>query len=145
MLIQAGSLHVGMSTLVELEVGLMCRPQGINVVGIGMDGEGMRPDSLDERLSSWNEKKEGRKPRVAYIVPYLPCPFIQAHSCRTGQNPSGATMFLQRRKALYSIFQKHDILIIEDEPYCTSPSSKLSEILHLIHRFSPNGTIHRIR
>ena len=55
-----------------VEIGLMCRPQGINVVGIAMDGEGMRPDSLDERLSSWNEKRDGPKPRVAYIVPYLP-------------------------------------------------------------------------
>jgi aromatic amino acid aminotransferase I / 2-aminoadipate transaminase len=34
-----------------------------------MDGEGMRPDLLDERLSNWKES-EGRKPRVAYIVPY---------------------------------------------------------------------------
>src|SRR6202035_1140893 len=44
---------------------------------------------------------------------------------RTGQNPSGASMFLERRKELYSIFQKHDILIIEDDPYCISPLSSL--------------------
>jgi aromatic amino acid aminotransferase I / 2-aminoadipate transaminase len=30
-------------------------------------------------------------------------------------------MFLDRRKELYSIFQKHDILIIEDDPYCIPP------------------------
>jgi aromatic amino acid aminotransferase I / 2-aminoadipate transaminase len=46
-----------------------CRPQGLNIVGIGMDGEGMRADLLDERLSNWKES-EGRKPTVAYIVPY---------------------------------------------------------------------------
>jgi aromatic amino acid aminotransferase I / 2-aminoadipate transaminase len=45
------------------------RPQGINIVGIGMDGQGMRADLLDDRLSSWKES-EGRKPKVAYIVPY---------------------------------------------------------------------------
>jgi aromatic amino acid aminotransferase I / 2-aminoadipate transaminase len=45
------------------------RPQGIKIVGIGMDGQGMRPDLLDQRLSNWDEK-EGKKPRVAYIVPY---------------------------------------------------------------------------
>ena len=97
-----------------------CRPQGINIVGIAMDGEGMKPDKLDERLLEWDELKQGRKPRVAYLVPYslFPC---QSNGYRTGQNPSGATMFLERRKALYSIFQKHDILVIEDEPYCTQP------------------------
>jgi aromatic amino acid aminotransferase I / 2-aminoadipate transaminase len=45
------------------------RPQGIKIVGIGMDGQGMRPDLLDQRLSNWDEK-EGKKPQVAYIVPY---------------------------------------------------------------------------
>jgi aromatic amino acid aminotransferase I / 2-aminoadipate transaminase len=79
-----------------------------------MDGEGMRPDLLDEKLSSWNDS-EGRKPRVAYIVPYVLAIFSDN---RTGQNPTGASMFLERRKQLYSIFQKHDIIIIEDEPYC---------------------------
>jgi len=47
------------------------RPQGIKIVGIGMDGQGMRADLLDQRLSNWNGK-EGRKPKVAYIVPYIP-------------------------------------------------------------------------
>ena len=47
------------------------RPQGINIVGIGMDGQGIRADLLDKRLSSWNES-EGKKPKVAYIVPYFP-------------------------------------------------------------------------
>lgn len=45
------------------------RPEGINIIGIGMDGEGMQPDLLDETLSSWNESR-GRRPRVVYIVPY---------------------------------------------------------------------------
>jgi len=42
----------------------------------------------------------------------------QAH-VSTGQNPTGTSMFLERRKELYAVFQKHDILIIEDEPYCS--------------------------
>ena len=45
------------------------RPQGINIVGIGMDGMGMRADHLDKKLSSWNESL-GQKPKVAYVVPY---------------------------------------------------------------------------
>jgi hypothetical protein len=43
---------------------------------------------------------------------------MQFVNCSTGQNPSGSSMFLERRKQLYAIFQKHDILIIEDDPYC---------------------------
>jgi aromatic amino acid aminotransferase I / 2-aminoadipate transaminase len=33
-------------------------------------------------------------------------------------------MFLQRRKDLYAVFQKHNILIIEDDPYCSTLHSK---------------------
>jgi hypothetical protein len=51
------------------------RPLGINIVGIGMDGEGMRPDLLDRRLSSWADS-EGQKPKVAYIVPYYTSPIV---------------------------------------------------------------------
>ena len=35
-----------------------------------MDGEGMRADLLDQKLSCW-DKSQGPKPRVAYIVPYF--------------------------------------------------------------------------
>jgi DNA-binding transcriptional MocR family regulator len=52
------------------------RPQGINIVGIPMDGQGMRADLLDKRLSHWGDSEE-KKPRVAYIVP-----FFQVQSCR---------------------------------------------------------------
>src|SRR5580704_16861661 len=41
---------------------------------------------------------------------------------RTGQNPTGSSMLLERRKKLYHVFQKHDILIIEDDPYCPTLS-----------------------
>jgi aromatic amino acid aminotransferase I / 2-aminoadipate transaminase len=110
-----------------------CRPQGLNIVGIAMDSEGMRPDILDERLSNWNGT-QGPKPRVAYIVPYL----LQWDmvNVRTGQNPTGSSMFLQRRKDLYAVFQKHDILIIEDEPYCKTNTFQLTV------RFLTNGTLH---
>jgi aromatic amino acid aminotransferase I len=80
-------------------------PQGIKPFGVKMDDEGLLPDSMDEILSSWDEKARGsRKPHVLYTVP-------------SGQNPTGATQSLQRRLAVYEICQKHDIYIIEDEPY----------------------------
>jgi DNA-binding transcriptional MocR family regulator len=65
MLIRAGSFHAGR----RFAFCPYARPQGINIVWIGMDGLGMRADLLDKKLSSWNES-DGLKPRVAYIVPY---------------------------------------------------------------------------
>ncbi|KAI1828082.1 putative L-kynurenine/alpha-aminoadipate aminotransferase [Xylaria intraflava] len=80
-------------------------PMGINVVGVGMDDQGLLPEKLDEILSNWDEKARGaRKPTVLYAVP-------------SGQNPTSATMGVQRRKDVYGVCRKHDIFILEDEPY----------------------------
>ncbi|KKK19848.1 hypothetical protein ARAM_005446 [Aspergillus rambellii] len=80
-------------------------PQGVNVAPVGMDEEGLCPEALDEVLSNWDEAARGaRKPFVLYTIP-------------TGQNPTGATQSLERRKAIYKVAQKHNIYIVEDEPY----------------------------
>lgn len=70
-----------------------------------MDSEGLIPDDMDSILSNWDIKARGaRKPHLLYTVP-------------SGQNPTGATQGTPRRKELYEIAQKHDIYILEDEPY----------------------------
>ncbi|PYH91389.1 aromatic amino acid aminotransferase [Aspergillus ellipticus CBS 707.79] len=80
-------------------------PLGIKAFGVQMDSEGLLPASMDRILSEWNEVARGaRKPHVLYTVP-------------SGQNPTGATQSLQRRREIYAVCQKHDIYIIEDEPY----------------------------
>lgn len=80
-------------------------PLGCKFLGIKMDEEGLMPEVMDEILSNWNVKARGaRKPHLIYTVP-------------TGQNPTGATQGTQRRKDLYKVCQKHDVYIIEDEPY----------------------------
>jgi aromatic amino acid aminotransferase I / 2-aminoadipate transaminase len=80
-------------------------PLGIQFVGIKMDSEGLLPQSMDEILNNWDEKeRKARKPRVLYTVP-------------SGQNPTGATQGAARRRAIYQVAQKHDIYILEDEPY----------------------------
>ncbi|OMJ15411.1 Aromatic amino acid aminotransferase, partial [Smittium culicis] len=74
---------------------------GINRVSVKIDGEGMVPSALDEVCSSWS----GEKPlRMVYLIP-------------TGQNPTGATMSLGRRREFYKVCQKHNLIIIEDDPY----------------------------
>ncbi|KAL5615364.1 hypothetical protein BROUX41_005412 [Berkeleyomyces rouxiae] len=80
-------------------------PMGLAIAGCKVDGEGLNPEALDEMLSNWDEEARGsRKPHVLYTVP-------------SGQNPTGATQSLERRKAVYAVCQKHDIFILEDEPY----------------------------
>ncbi|KAK3942702.1 PLP-dependent transferase [Diplogelasinospora grovesii] len=81
-------------------------PLGINVVGIPMDDQGLLPEAMDEMLTDWNPDERGgaRKPHVLYTVP-------------SGQNPTGATQGKQRREEIYRVCQKHDVYIIEDEPY----------------------------
>lgn len=78
---------------------------GVGFIGVAMDAEGLLPESLDDILSNWDEKARGaRKPFVLYIVP-------------SGQNPTGATQSVTRRREIYKISQKHDLYIFEDEPY----------------------------
>ncbi|KAK5987626.1 Aromatic amino acid aminotransferase C56E4.03 [Cladobotryum mycophilum] len=80
-------------------------PLGIKAFGSPIDEQGLIPEAMDELLSNWDAKERGaRKPHVLYTVP-------------SGQNPSGATQGEERRRAIYALAQKHDLFIIEDEPY----------------------------
>ncbi|KAL8949927.1 MAG: hypothetical protein Q9222_003994 [Ikaeria aurantiellina] len=80
-------------------------PLGIKPLGIKMDEEGLLPSHMDEILSNWSESERGaKKPFLLYTVP-------------TGQNPTGATQSTQRRREVYACAQKHDVYIVEDEPY----------------------------
>ncbi|ORY23676.1 pyridoxal phosphate-dependent transferase [Naematelia encephala] len=78
-------------------------PLGVRSAVVGVDGEGARPDLLEAILASWDASK-GRRPHVMYIVP-------------VGQNPLGSTMKSERRKQIYDICVKYDVIIIEDDPY----------------------------
>ncbi|KAJ2454053.1 hypothetical protein EV183_001776 [Coemansia sp. RSA 2336] len=73
----------------------------VKPVPVAMDSEGVVPEALDALCTEWN----GKSPlRAIYMIP-------------TGQNPTGATMSLERRKAIYATAQKHNLVIIEDDPY----------------------------
>ncbi|KAJ9105496.1 hypothetical protein QFC21_001867 [Naganishia friedmannii] len=80
-------------------------PLQTHKVSIKVDGEGLIPEDMNKVLAEWDEEKRGfRRPRVLYTVP-------------TGQNPTGATMLAARKKIIYDICVKYDIIIVEDEPY----------------------------
>ncbi|KAJ2716792.1 hypothetical protein H4R19_000439 [Coemansia spiralis] len=101
-------------------------PLGIGLAPVAMDGEGMLPDALDAVCASWSGK--ARPLRVAYLIP-------------TAQNPTGATMSLERKRAIYAVAQKHNLVLIEDDPYyylqigryrpleeCSSPEERYSSL-----------------
>ena len=66
-------------------------------IGIPMDEDGMLPEALEEAAKSG-------KGKYIYLIPNF-------------QNPSGRTMSLERRKAIYAIASKYNLLIYEDDPY----------------------------
>lgn len=69
------------------------------------DSEGIDIDYLTDLLENWEERKPGlRKPKALYTIP-------------TGQNPTGLTQSLALRKKVYALAEKHDFIIIEDDPY----------------------------
>jgi len=78
-------------------------PMGIRPVPIGIDAEGIDPEALDKTLSEWNVEERGtKKPSVLYTVP-------------VGQNPTGSIITTERRKKVYAVCVKHDVIICEDD------------------------------
>ena len=67
---------------------------GLAAHGIAMDGEGMRPDALERALVETGA-------RLVVVTP-------------TAQNPTGATMSDDRRRAIAACVEKHDAFLIED-------------------------------
>ncbi|KAI9296620.1 PLP-dependent transferase [Neoconidiobolus thromboides FSU 785] len=77
---------------------------GLQLLILEMDEQGIIPDSLDKVVQEWNQNNPDNCCKFIYIVP-------------CGQNPTGATMGLQRRQEIYKLAQKYNLLIIEDDPY----------------------------
>jgi len=69
---------------------------------VGMDGDGMQVDELEEVLAEL--ERDGRRPKFIYSVP-------------TFQNPGGVTLSLERRRRLVEIAREREILLVEDNPY----------------------------
>ncbi|KIK69891.1 hypothetical protein GYMLUDRAFT_34285 [Collybiopsis luxurians FD-317 M1] len=72
---------------------------------VKVDHEGLIPQSLEKILGEWDMDHPGeRRPHLIYTNP-------------VGQNPTGATMGLERKKQIYEICVKYDLIICEDDPY----------------------------
>ena len=81
-------------------------PYRMKCQGVPVDAEGLLPEEMDRILTNWDSSAHdgAPKPYILYTVP-------------SGQNPTGATQGAERREALYAVSQKHDLVVIEDEPY----------------------------
>ncbi|KAK4688974.1 hypothetical protein P7C73_g1142, partial [Tremellales sp. Uapishka_1] len=80
------------------------RAIGAKFYPIKIDKSGLIPEDLDNVLSSWREETQGRKPHVLYTIP-------------CGQNPTGTIQPEERYEQIYEICRKHDVIIVEDDPY----------------------------
>ncbi len=75
------------------------RAAGVELVGVPVDEFGIVPEALDAAVLTCPQK-----PRVLYLIPH-------------GQNPSGSTMPISRKREVYAVARRHSLLIIEDDPY----------------------------
>ena len=74
------------------------RSYNLALCGMEMDEDGMNLEALEKAL---NEQKNVK---FIYTIPNF-------------QNPSGITMSLAKRKAVYALAKKYGVLILEDNPY----------------------------
>lgn len=71
---------------------------GANLVGVEMEDDGISIEKLEKAL------QENKNTKFLYLIPNF-------------QNPSGITMSLEKRKAVYDLALKYGVLIFEDNPY----------------------------
>lgn len=74
------------------------RSFGANLVGVPVQADGIDINALEEAIKISNNV------RFLYTIPNF-------------QNPSGITMSLEKRKAVYELCKKYGVLILEDNPY----------------------------
>ncbi len=71
---------------------------GVNLFSIPLESDGMNIEALEEALKTQPNCK------IIYVIPNF-------------QNPTGGVMSLEKRKALYELACRYDVVILEDNPY----------------------------
>lgn len=74
------------------------RSYNTRLVGVPLEYDGINIDKLEKIL------KSEKKVKFIYTIPNF-------------QNPSGITMSLKKRKLVYNLAKKYNVLILEDNPY----------------------------
>lgn len=74
------------------------RSIGARLVGVDVESDGISIAGLEKAL------QENKNTKFIYTIPNF-------------QNPTGVSMSLEKRKAVYELARKYDVLIVEDNPY----------------------------
>lgn len=74
------------------------RSYNVNLVGVDMEDDGIDLEKLEDAL------KKQPNVKILYLIPNF-------------QNPTGRTMSLEKRKAVYELACRYDFIILEDDPY----------------------------
>ena len=74
------------------------RSYGVNLQGIPMESDGMDLNALEAAIQT------SKNPKLVYIIPNF-------------QNPTGRVMSLEKRKGLYALACRYNLMILEDNPY----------------------------
>jgi 2-aminoadipate transaminase len=78
------------------------RPYRPSFVALPMDEQGLRIDGLEQALAELGAA--GRRPKFLYTVASF-------------QNPTGVTLSAERRRVLLELAERHEIPLVEDDPY----------------------------
>jgi len=74
------------------------RAYNAKLTGIPIEPDGLNLEALESAL------KSGENIRFLYVIPNF-------------QNPTGATMSMEKRHAVYALARQYDLIILEDNPY----------------------------
>lgn len=95
------------------------------VVHVPLDQDGLQPAALEEALVRL--RAEGKRVKFLYTVP-------------NHHNPAGVTLSLERRREVLAIAQRHELLILEDDPYALLgfdgdplPALRSMDAEHVVH------------
>ncbi len=74
------------------------RSLGARPIGVELENDGINLEQLEATL------QQHPKAKMLYLIP-------------TFHNPAGITMSLEKRKAVYALAKRYDLVILEDNPY----------------------------
>lgn len=103
---------VATEALVYPGLRVIARLLGLDLVPVRLDEEGLCPDALDEVLSNGGIN-------AVYCVPTL-------------QNPTNATMSLERRQDVARVLERHGVPLVEDDLFGLLPSDAPIPVTALI-------------
>ncbi|CAK5273982.1 unnamed protein product [Mycena citricolor] len=82
---------------------ILGRSRGFEAVAVSTDIDGLSAVDLEHVLANWDEKR-GKRPRVIYTQGGI-------------HNPLGLLISAQRKKDIYDVMVRYDLILVEDDPY----------------------------